>query len=210
MEELLQAAVAPANVFATGLLIFVMLYWVTVILGVFDISSFDIEFETNVNTDTDGVSSVAWLNSALAFFNLGKVPLMFFLTFFALPYWVLSVSVNYLLGTQDIWLGLVLILPLMLVCLVLSKFMTWPFVKLFDAMEKDGESNQVIIGQTCTILLPANHQQTGQASVRTKGSPLLLNVRTSQGHLVQKGDTALVIEYLPETNLYLIEPYQTL
>jgi hypothetical protein len=86
-----------------------------------------------------------------------------------------------------------------------------PFVKLFAVMEKDEAPNTVLIGQMCTILLPANSSQIGQAAVKTKGSPVLLNVKTSNGGaLVQKGETALVIDYLPETNLYLIEPYQSL
>jgi len=211
MVELLQASFAPANVLASGLLLFVLLYWVTVILGLLDISTFDVDLEPDGTGDVQGVSSVAWLNSALAFFNLGRIPLMFFLTFFALPFWVLSIAVHHATGTQAGWLGFLLLVPLAIVCLLLSKVLTMPFVKLFAAMEQDEAPNTVLIGQMCTVLLPANHTQIGQAAVKTKGAPVLLNVKTSQGgHLVQKGETALVIDYLPETNLYLIEPYETL
>ncbi len=208
MEELLQASFAGANLLASGLLIFVLLYWGSVLLGVLDLQSFDLNLEAEV--DIDAAADVAWLNAALAFLNLGKVPLMFFLTFFALPYWVLSVGLNHTLGSASNLLGYLLIIPLALVSLFVSKFLTWPFVKLFAAMEKEGESTQQLIGQTCTILLPANNTQIGQASVKTKGSPVLLNVRTSQDAVVQKGQTAVVIDYLPETNLYLIEPYHSL
>ncbi|GAA4302729.1 hypothetical protein [Nibribacter koreensis] len=206
MIELLQASFSSANAFASGLLLFVLIYWVIVIVGLLDISSLDIDLDA----DADGIASIAWLNSALAFFNLGRLPLMFFLSFFALPFWALSVGVNHTLGTQDSWLGVLLLFPIGFVCLFLAKLLTWPFVKLFTVMETEEAPKMNVIGQLCTILLPANEDQVGQASVKTKGSPLLLNVKTTQGHLAKKGETALVIDYLPENQLYLIEPFESL
>ncbi|KAA3436898.1 OB-fold-containig protein [Rufibacter hautae] len=206
MQELLQASFSSANVFASGLLVFVLLYWLTVLVGVLDISSLDVEVDTNLDAD----ASLAGLDAVLAFFHLGRVPLMIFLSFFALPYWAVSVGVNYSLGTASSWVGLLLLLPLAFFCLFIAKFLTYPFVKLFQTMETEEAPNAAFIGQVCTVLLPANNAQIGQAAVKTNGSPVLLNVKTSQESLVQKGNTAVVIDYLPETNLYLIEPYQTL
>ncbi|QHL89231.1 DUF1449 family protein [Nibribacter ruber] len=208
MIELLQASFSSANAFASGLLIFVLIYWLTVIIGLLDLSSLDVDLDTDA--DVDGLSSIAWFNSALAFFNLGRIPLMFFLSFFALPFWVMCVGVNSLLGTQDSWLGVLFMFPIAFFCLFIAKLLTWPFVKLFTIMEKEEAPKTTVIGQMCTILLPANATQIGQAAVKTAGSPLLLNVKTTQGHLVQKGETALVIDYLPENQLYLIEPYESL
>ena len=84
-----------------------------------------------------------------------------------------------------------------------------PFVKLFAALEKEHESAATVIGQICTIVLPANSTELGQASVKTKGSPLLLNVKTANGFVLTKGETALVIDYNNENKFYLIEPYKT-
>jgi hypothetical protein len=210
MPELLHASFSIANVFASGLLVFVLLYWLTVIIGVLDISSLDVDLELDTDLDADGLSSLEGVNAVLAFFNLGRVPLMIFLSFFALPYWAFSVGVNYVLGTQSNWVGLLLMVPFLVFCLFVAKFLTLPFVKLFVAMQKEEAPNAAFIGQMCTVLLPANNAQIGQAAVKTKGSPVLLNVKTAQNHLVQKGQTAVVIEYLPENNLYLIEPYSSL
>ncbi|WP_210486057.1 OB-fold-containig protein [Rufibacter aurantiacus] len=206
MQELLQASFSYANVFASGLLIFVLLYWLTVLVGVLDLSSLDLDLDA----DLGGDASLDGLEGVLVFFHLGRVPLMIFLSFFALPFWAVSVGVNYALGTASSWVGLLLMLPLMVFCLFVAKFLTYPFVKLFQAMIKEEAPNAALIGQVCTVLLPANNAQIGQAAVKTKGSPVLLNVKTSQESLILKGDTAVVIDYLPETNLYLIEPYQTL
>jgi hypothetical protein len=208
MNELLQAAFSGVNIIPTAFLMLVLLYWVSVIFGFLDLDFFDVDVDTEV--DADGISSVAWLNSALAFFNLGKVPFMVFLTFLALPFWVISILANYYLNPGYELLGLLYLVPSFIVALIVSKFLTMPFVRLFAAMEKEHESAATIIGQVCTVTLPANPTELGQATVKTKGAPLLLNVKTAEGSVVQKGETALVLEYNAENKFYLIQPYQTL
>ncbi len=49
----------------------------------------------------------------------------------------------------------------------------------------------------------------GQATVRNEGSPLLLNVKTTTGARLQKGQTALVIDYNTQNKFYLIEPFES-
>jgi hypothetical protein len=210
MNELLQAAISGVNILPTALLVLVLLYWVAVILGFLDLDFFDIEIEAEAEVDADGVSSVTWLNSVLAFCNLGKVPFMVFLTFLALPFWVISILANLYLNNGYALLGLLYLVPSFIAALFVSKILTRPFVKIFAAMEKDHESAASIIGQVCTVILPANTMELGQATVKTTGAPLLLNVKTTEGAAVQKGETALVLEYNAENKFYLIEPYQTI
>jgi hypothetical protein len=92
MTELLHVAISPPNVFPIALLVFVLLYWLTVLIGLLDFKTLDIstghDFDgshsAHVSTDHSGVG-VSWLNNALTFFNLGRVPLMVFLSFVVLP-----------------------------------------------------------------------------------------------------------------------------
>jgi Protein of unknown function (DUF1449) len=208
MVELLQAAFSSVNILPTAFLVFVLLYWVAVIFGMLDLDFLDLD--AGAGGDGEGISAIAWLNGALAFFNLGKVPLMVFLTFWALPFWVISILANYYLNNNYELLGLLYLVPSLLVALFVAKILTAPFVKLFAALEKEHESAVTIIGQVCTVLLPANATDLGQATVKTSGAPLLLNVKTSQGNSLKKGETALVIAYDAENKLYLIEPYETI
>lgn len=208
MNELLQATFSAVNIIPTALLAFVLLYWLAVIFGLLDLDFFDVDVEPEV--DADGVSAVSWLNNVLAFFNLGKVPFMVFLTFLALPFWAFSILANYYLNDGYTLLGWLYLIPSFVGALFVAKFLTMPFVRVFSAMEKEHESADNIIGQICTVTLPANGNELGQAAVKTTGAPLLLNVRTTQGSAVQKGETALVLEYNAENKFYLIEPYQTI
>lgn len=211
MIELLQAAVAPPNLLPTGLLVFVVLYWLTVIAGLLDLKSLDLSihdhghFHHDTHLAHDGMG-ISWLNGALAFFNLGRIPLMVFLSFVFLPLWVGSILLNYYTGNASALLGLAFCAPLFIGSLFVAKFLTLPFVKLFSALEKDHDEGAAVLGKLCTLMLPATAKQLGQAAVRINGAPLMLNVR-STGTPLGKGETALVIDFDAVRKCYLVEPY---
>ncbi|WP_152559903.1 hypothetical protein [Hymenobacter sp. IS2118] len=211
MTELLQAAISPPNLLPTGLLVFVLLYWLTVLLGLLDLKTVDLSVEDHghLHFDSDGAPNemgTSWLNGTLAFFNLGRIPLMIFLSFLFLPLWVGSILLNYYTGNTSGLLGLAFFLPLFIGSLFVAKFLTLPFVRLFTAMEKDHDSSAVVIGKVCTVVLPATAEHLGQASVRIDGAPLMLNVRSTKAPL-GKGETALVIDFDAARKCYLIEPF---
>jgi len=204
MTELLQAAVLPPNLVATGLLVFVLLYWLTVIVGLLDFKTADLHADAG---HLPGAHA-DWFNGALAFFNLGRVPLMLFVSFVALPLWVGSILANYYTDNTSLLRGLLFLLPLLLASLFVAKVLTQPFVRLFAALEKDHDGGALALGKVCTVLLPATASQLGQATVRIDGAPLMLNVRTT-GRPLGKGETALVIDYDTPRRCYLIEPYMS-
>jgi uncharacterized membrane protein len=204
MTELVQAAVSPPNLLATGLLVFVLLYWLTVILGLLDFKTLDLHVEHDAHAAHMGVD---WINHALAFFNLGRVPLMVFLSFVALPLWVGSILTNYYTHNHSLLLGLLFGLPLLLASLLAAKVLTAPFVRLFASLERDQASGQNAVGKVCTVLLPTSQQRLGQALVRAHGAALTLNVKAASATELRKGDTALVIDYDAHGRCYLIEPY---
>ncbi|MBT9392729.1 hypothetical protein KLP40_06100 [Hymenobacter sp. NST-14] len=218
MNELLHAAVAPPNLLPTGLLVFVLLYWLTVILGLIDFKSLDLEVATGVDVDAvdghpglhAGEAGVSFLNHALAFFNLGRVPLMVFVSLLALPWWVGSILLNYYLGNETLLLGAVLLVPLLLASLLAAKVLTTPFVRVFAALDRDADAGASPLGKVCTLLLPATHTHLGQASVRLRnGSPLVLTVRAASPTAeLRKGDTALILDYDAHRRCYLVEPFE--
>lgn len=205
MNDLFNAAVAAPNIIPTALLIFVLVYWIVVILGAIDVDSIDIDVD--METDVDGEISVSWLNHVLAFFNLGQVPFMVFMTFLIVPLWAISVMTNYYLGNQSFILSLILLIPILLVSAFIAKFATQPFVKLFSHLDNNYDRGEKQIGKICTLMTTASNIKAGQARISTSGAPLLLNVVTDDGVSMFSGDTAIVLEYIPDRNVYLIEPY---
>ncbi|SDK73651.1 hypothetical protein SAMN05421823_103417 [Catalinimonas alkaloidigena] len=210
MKELVDASFSSVNIIPTFLLLFVIGYWLVTLIGMVDLDSIDIDVDVDVDADADvdvdGGSSLMWLNHVLAFFNLGKVPLMVFLTFLALPLWAGSVLANHYVSNTSFAVSLIFLLPVLIASLFIAKFLTWPFVKVFEHM--DEEEDTTVIGKICRTLGTIDHQHGGQAVVEGKSSPIKLFVRTPEGKVVPKGETALVIEYQPDKKYYLIDPYK--
>ncbi|UII23145.1 OB-fold-containig protein [Fulvivirga ligni] len=214
MGELLDVAVNPANILITALAVFMLVYWITVLIGLFDIDviNIDVDLDADVDVDIDPDvdvegGSMIGLNSILVFFNLGKIPFMLFLSFWIIPAWIICINVNHILGNSSFLLGLLVLLGALIVSLFVSKFLTYPFVKLFDQMQSDRQ-NDFVIGKICEITITASETKTGQAQVKTEGAPHILSVRTVSDAEMKKGETGLVLEYNQNLNLYIIEPFK--
>ena len=206
MGELLDAAVSPANFIITFMAAFIVIYWITVIVGLFDIDLFDFDIDLDADAEIDGVS-VTWLNSVLAFFNLGQVPVMLFFTFWIIPAWAISLIVNDAIGNSGLIFGLVVLLGALFVSLFIAKILTMPFIKVFGKLSMADTQSEVLIGKMCTVTISTSQTKTGQATVETSGAPYLMNVRVMTDDKLKKGDTGLVLEYQKDKNVYLIEPY---
>ena len=210
MIELLKFAIAGANVIPTLLLIGIVLYWCTVLIGAVDLDMFDLDLDLDADADADGHSEggLEWLNNILRYFNLGRVPLMVFLTFLILPLWIFCIVVNDLLGFHSLLPGLLTFGLGFWLCLFVAKVLTTPFVKLFDKLEEE-QKNTSIIGKICVLQSSVNDDRIGQAFVDQKGNgaPIILMVCSRPGTLLKSGETALVLEYQQDRRCYLVEPY---
>ncbi len=143
MKETIESAFSVINIIPTALLILVLIYWLTVIIGVFNIDSFDfgadadldVDVDADVDIDTDmdvsAGDSILWVNSALSFFNLGKVPFMLILSIFSLSMWVISMLMNFYLNNTVVLLSLVYLIPNIFLSAFITKFLTSPLVKVF-------------------------------------------------------------------------------
>lgn len=208
MIELFKFAIAGANVIPTLLLIAIVVYWLTVLVGAADLDMFDLDLDLDSDADGHPEGSLEWLNNILRYFNLGRIPLMIFLTFLVLPLWLFCIVVNDLLGFQSVLPGLLTLGIGFWLCLFVAKVLTIPFVKLFDKLDEE-QKNTSIIGKICTLQSPVNDGRVGQAFVTQggNGAPIILMVCSRPGTAVNSGETALVLEYQPDKRCYLIEPY---
>ncbi len=220
MQELFDHSFSLINVIPTFLLFFSLVYWVIVMIGAIDTDFLDVDIDLDMDADIDmdvdldvdadvpEGASIGWFNSVLTFFNLGQIPLMIFITFLALPMWFIAIVGNYYLGVSNFIIALLLLIPNFIVSLFLAKFATMPFVKLFTRLKKEGTSNQSLTGKICKVILVASDSRLGQAEINEDGTSYLISTKTTNGLIIKKGETALVIDFNKESNVYHIEPYQ--
>lgn len=211
--------ISPPNIIPTFIFGFVMSYWLLVILGALDIGSLDIDVELDVEADIEvdyetdlastGEHDISFLNNVLRFFNLKDIPLMFFITFWIFPTILSNAVINEAFGITSFFPSLLVLLPVSFVSLFIAKFLTWPFIKMFRALEDESESAMDLLGRIVTVKFPISESKLGQAESFENGSSLLLNVKTNSGEM-QKGDQAMIVKYISKDDCYIVEPHYSI
>ncbi|MGV6861194.1 MAG: hypothetical protein ACWA41_05455 [Putridiphycobacter sp.] len=218
MNEFFHLMFSPQNLIGTFLLSFCVLYWLIVIVGIIDIDLIDVDVDVDMDVDIDAdvdteVStaggSVAWLNKILLFFNLGKIPFMVWLTFLSLPLWFLMIIVNHLLNNTTFIIGLLIFIPLLIVSAFIAKPLTFPFVKVFEALEKENKPKN-LIGKTGVVILPGNEKRKGQVEVNYEGSSIRIYAKTASKEIIlTKNETVLIVDKdVDNQSVYIVEPYK--
>ncbi|MEZ5041749.1 MAG: DUF1449 family protein [Saprospiraceae bacterium] len=203
MQELLQAAFSLNNIVFTVLLGMVLLYWLSVFLGLLDMGSFDVDLEVDADLDVDADIAGGNLAGVLHFFNFGKLPFMIVMSFLILSMWVISILLNHYFGYGSLGFALLMFFPNLAASLLITKVVTSPFVPVFESL--DGTEDPIdYIGQVCTLTLSAAPNDLGQAELLVNGSNLLVNVM-ADNQLINKGEKALIIQENKEKSYFIIQ-----
>ena len=215
MMELIQAAFLPVNIVFTVLLILMVLYWVTVILGVLDVELFHIDLpDSGLHADADfhvdaegdaGIESGGVLRSILHFFYIGEVPVMLLVSIIILFLWALGMIGNHYFNSGNSMLAAIPIYAASFAAsLFICRIIAMPIKKIYNLFNKDYNAPRNVMGRICTVATTTVSKTMGQAEVKTKGAPIILNVVSDSDHIFYKGDEALVVSEDKERGIYKI------
>lgn len=217
MEQLLQAALAPANVCYTILLGFILLYWVTVFIGALDLDFLDIDVDTDVDADVDldadvdgemdSAAGAGWWMETLAFFNLGKVPFMVFLSFLVLFMWGGSLLAYDIWGQSLSWFALIIFVPNLLLGLFATKLVTQPMGYLFKRIKHQNLSQRQLVGKIATLTMSAPPHKLSQAELTFDDNYFLFNVESEDDELLPRGTKVLLVEYREAQDRFLVTAF---
>lgn len=218
---MIDASLEFPNVVFTIALGVVLVYWLFVLLGTLDIDLFghgdvgghdvgDVGGDVagghdagghdggdGHDGDGDADSGGLW-----HFLGLGDVPLTISISFIVLTGWVAS-----MLGTRYLQDGALryAVLPLAFVAALLaSAVLVRPLRPVFRVRE--GKTNRDYEGATCTITTGHVDDKFGQATIEDGGTVLIIAVRCDKAGALKRGDKALVVEFDPERQAYIVEP----
>jgi len=208
MAELMTLALLPVNLVFTLLLLMVILYWIIVILGVLDVDLFQIDvsdFDADVDVNGAGASLSG---SVLHFFHVGEVPVMVLFSLLVLSLWAGSVLGNYYYNPESLPSRAFGILVVnVVVALVVVKALGAPLKPFYAMFNRDYNAPKPVMGSLCRITTTqVTPTDMGQAEVRTKGAPILLNVLSKQDYRFAKGDEAVVVGKNKESGIHYIVP----
>ncbi|MEL6671349.1 MAG: hypothetical protein AAFR61_04130 [Bacteroidota bacterium] len=229
MNVFFEAIFSSANLPYTILLIIVILYWMMVFIGTMDMEflDFDVDVDMDLDVDVDvdldvdvdvdaevdtdleagGGSPAVWL-SFLSFFNLGKIPFMLFISFLILSMWAIGVYANHQFGYLGNWFALAFFLPNILLSLFVTKVVSTPFKGMFDRLDQQAMRRKDLVGKICKITIAVKPGMKGQGHILFEGNEFLFTVISEEEEIIPKGAQALLVEYNPETELFLVTPFE--
>lgn len=220
----LKAAFLPINMPFTILLGVVVLYWLLVILGAldFDMGGHDVDvhvdghdMDVDASHDADAGShhadahQVGAFQSMLQFLHIGDAPMMIVVSTMAVIAWGIAVLSNVYLNPGSSWLlALLFLLPNAVITVVLTHFLLRPLAKAMRAMNSDQEKSPPVVGQVAEVTTSEVTEKFGMALVQIKGAPLSIQVRSTKGEPIKKGDQVLVIDEDKKKNTFEVVKYK--
>ena len=213
MTEFLDMCVAGTNIAPTILLGVVLVYWLLVITGGLGLDFLDLDLDVDADIDVDADMDVGDMPGdassilgtgvvVLRFLNIGRVPLMFWVSAFTLSLWALTMFLDKPENHATLGHDLLILLRNGVLAMGCAKLITQPLQGKFDPVE--APSVRELIGQTCTVVTPTVTSETGQVRYATEAAPLLLNART-KGEPLAKGDLAVIVEIDMSKAIYFVE-----
>lgn len=203
MNEFLQICLSMPVVPFSVLLVLCAIYWCLVILGGVQSEVFDydlnLDFDSNLET-----SVVDWGMVSLRWLNLGDVPLMLWLSTFAITGWGTTMFLDQQLALLGGGVD-----SFALACgrtLLVGAFGAKVLTQPFKGRLKHREPNpaEELVGKQVVITSTEVTPDFGQAEYSNgEGAPLRLHVR-SYGTKLFKGDTAEIVEYATDRKLFYV------
>ena len=152
--------------------------------------------------DGDGHDGDAESGGLWHFLGLGDVPLTISISFIVLTGWLASML--FTRYVQDDGLRYAVLPVAFVVALLASAVLIRPLRPVFRVRE--GKTNRDYEGATCEITTGHVDDKFGQATIEDGGTVLIIAVRCDKPDKLKRGDKALVVEFDPERQAYIVEP----
>jgi len=206
-QEFLNVAFSPVNTVLSVLLILSALYWVFTIVTGLDI---DVGIDADVDMDFDAPDGhvhipedpSAWVQF-LKFLNLDIVPMTYFLTLTLLFTWLGSVYLTMFIPMPT-WLGIVIILPLLVGSILLTKIILKPLNPFFKEINHKGERPHDFLGREGRMKSSINGTKTGILEVFIGSDPMTLMVKSKDGEIIEHGDRVIIVDEDPDKRIYYV------
>ncbi|MDQ6991922.1 MAG: hypothetical protein Q9M31_00470 [Mariprofundus sp.] len=187
----------PTVIYTTSLVV-VIGYWLLAITGTFDLDSFDVGVDIDVDTDVNSLGGMAGLLTTL---GLTGVPITIVISLLLLNAWIscyfLSLFVptfpQFILFIQ-ITIHIVIAIVSFIVSILCTATMLRPLRGLFRKVHQLPKSVS-LLGATCRIRSSRVDDLFGEAECQYEGASLIIKVRTTGNDTFSAGDRVVLIEH---------------
>lgn len=224
MSEILHTLFNPLpNAIMTGLMIVMLIYWLASFLGIgFDDFDFGLGFEADVDidpevdmevdtdTETDTVEKGQEAESQenvfirfLKFVNVGKVPFMLVLSALKFFTWAGSLITTSLLHLQT-WTSVFILIPLFIIAVFLTKYVTNPLAKFLKDTGYQGEEKIDFLGRSGKMFSTIKDDKLGTAEFIIEKNPIKLTVRSENGREIKYGEKVVIMNETKDKKVFFV------
>jgi hypothetical protein len=214
MSGILELLFHPlSNAIMTVLTGVTALYWITTFLagdlfgdaGVDgDLSVQGADIDTDVAGD-DVAAGQPFLQKALEFVNVGKVPFMMVYSVFKFVAWILTLASSVVLGLASWgWKSMFILIPVFFVAYVITRYATKPLVKVYHAMGYNGEEPQELLGRTGRMRSTISGDMIGAAEVKIQSDIVRINVKSKTGGVIEYDAEVMIADESADKKYYLV------
>ena len=200
---IIESLFSPPLVVSTGLVIFVILYWViSVLTGLgLDAIDFDLDFDTDADVGgVDGFMGIGLL--PLKWLNIGTIPLMLWFSIFAVCFFFASLGVQQYRGlSPEAETGVIAFRVVWVMGLgaLATKFVTQPMRNWF---KEHTLNHQDFVGKQATTRI-TTHTTRGKIFIERKEGDLISEARTA-GEEIPNGTRVTVVSYDEAQKVYIV------
>lgn len=173
MSELIKYAFTGGNIIPTVLLILIVLYWLSTIIGVLDLDFLDLDLDL----DVDGGDVSGPFYAFLAFLKVGELPFMFVFSILILNFWIIAMFLYYLPIEPGGGLNTILLIPALILSVFVTKLEFLPFRNILKKSSTQEMEEFSVIGQLCKLKSEAKKEWLGQAEIERDGASVIINVK---------------------------------
>lgn len=182
------------------------IFWIFTLLGGMDMDAIDISGDVDVDADIDAdIGSPSAVSEFLSFLNIGRVPFMLVVTVFMLIIWIGSLIITGVINIEFLGsLSALILIPLAIVSIFLTKLTTAPMAKFFDKIGYRGEEEIDFLGRSGKMTSTIAKDKVGTAEFVIDKNPIRLNVRSIDGEELKYGDYIIIADETPDRKVYLV------
>ena len=212
MYELWRVSITGINLIPTLLIGLITLYWLSTIIGVLDLSLFDVDVDVDADIDMDvevdsdlSVQGQGLFHAVLVFLNVDCIPLMIVLSLVFMFLWGFTIAASLLPFKTGGFIAAGLLIPEFFLSMIGTKIITMPLRPFFKNINQHTFDNTKTVGKFCTLKNDIVPGKLGQAEITMADRVLVINVKVRDDEVFKKGDKALVIEKDTDKDFYYIE-----
>ncbi len=211
MEEMnpfyLNISSFPTVIFTVALVV-ATAYWLIAALGLIDINVLDLDIPEVDGPHAEGTPDASLLTGLMLKLGLQGIPVTIIVTLISMFGWLISYYLVHFLiswidgGTIRFITGIPIFIVSLYLAVMITALALKPMRKLFINEHQHGK--KYILGQNAVVRTSRVDSTFGEATLEDGGAGLILQVRTNNGEVFQRGDRVVLLEHLPEINAYRI------